>query len=326
MHVPFSPGLALAALLALAGCETVANVDPPAHTPRLSVAYTLSNQPRTATDQATFDTRNLYVSTSHSIVEISRLVGRADARVQLFDGAGQVVEEFRARGRGGYGSTDSLQGYYVPVRGYVGQPGQRYTLRASAPGVEATEATLTLPAPATLTAGSYVPDPSSNSYQYRGKLAFTLVDNAATTDYYLAYARALDANGNFWGIVSQDYGARNSDGPDIKLNRFDLSRPGNPYQTLPISDSGRNGQRLSFSNDVYFYASGSSQVGQARPAYLEIIVSSLPASTYEFYQSIQRYYDTEGSPFAEPAPLHSNITNGYGLFGGATDTVLRIKL
>ena len=123
MQTLFSTCLALAALLTLAGCESVADVPVPAHTPRLSVAYTLSNQPRTALDQATFDGRNLYVSTSHSIAEISRLVGRADASVQLYDASGQVVEEFRPRGRGGYGSTDSTQGYYVPVRGYVGRPG-----------------------------------------------------------------------------------------------------------------------------------------------------------------------------------------------------------
>jgi hypothetical protein len=50
------------------------------------------------------------------------------------------------------------------------------------------------------------------------------------------------------------------------------------------------------------------------------------ADTYEFYQSIQRFYDTEGNPFAEPAPLRSNIQGGYGLFGGATDATLRIKI
>ncbi len=62
------------------------------------------------------------------------------------------------------------------------------------------------------------------------------------------------------------------------------------------------------------------------PAYIEVIVSSIPVSTYDFYQSVQRYYDTDGNPFAEPAPLRSNVAPGYGLFGGATDVVLRIKI
>ncbi|NML66907.1 DUF4249 domain-containing protein [Hymenobacter sp. RP-2-7] len=313
----------------LAGCESVANIEPPAHTPRLSVAYTLSNQPRTANDQQFFDARNLYVSTSHSITETSAILGRADATAQLLDATGQVVETFRPRGRSGYGSApgDSLQGYYVPVRGYVGQPGQRYTLQVSAPGLPAIEATLALPAPATVEAGSFAPDPAANQYQFRGRLAFTIADNAAATDYYLAYARLLDAAGQPWGPVQQDYASRNNEGIDLRLNRFDLSEPGNYYRRLPVSDAGRNGQRLSFGADVTAYPyGGTGQPGQLPPAYLEVIVSSIPAETYQFYQSVQRYYDTDGNPFAEPAPLRSNVANGYGLFAGATDTRLRIKL
>jgi hypothetical protein len=325
--------LALAAL-PLAGCETTLEVEPPAHTPRLSIAYTLSNQAPPVGQRDFFASRLLYVSTSHSITEISRLVGRADATVELRDASGQVVEQFRPRGQGGYGSTDSVAGYYAAARGYVGQPGQRYTLRASAPNVETVEATLTLPALATVGASSYVPAPtppgsSPNPYNGKGHLSFSVLDNAATTDYYLAYARLLDAKGQYWGSVYQDYSARNDTGIDIKLSRFDLSAIGSPYQTLPISDAGRNGQALTFSNDITYSYGGPYDPQHPTPplpTFLEIIVSSLPADTYNFYQSVQRYYDTDGNPFAEPAPLRSNVAGGYGLFGGATDTRLRIRL
>ncbi len=320
-----SSSLLLVAGLALASCETVADVPVPVHTPRLSLSYMLSNQSITDDYQKTFDSRALYVSTSHSLLETGRLLGRADASAELRNAAGQVVEEFRARGRSGYG-PDSLRGYYVATRGYVGQPGQRYTLRASAPGVAAVEATLTLPAPATLASGSYAPATTSTSYQYRGRLSFAILDQAATADYYLAYARVLDAAGHYWGQVGQDYGSRNNDGPDSKLTRFDLSQPGSLFQTLPVRDGGRNGQRLPFSQDVYLSAAGGNSPTTAKPAFIEVIVSSLPADTYEFYQSVQRTYDTEGNPFAEPAPLRSNVAGGYGLFGGATDVALRIAL
>lgn len=328
--------LSLLVALPLAGCETTVEVVPPAHTPRLALAYTLSNQAQTADYQQFFSARALYTSTSQGVLETQQPQGRNDATAELRDATGQVVEEFLPRGRAGYGSPDSLVGYYLGRRGFVGQPGATYTLRASAPGVEAVEATLTLPLPATLEAGSFVAPPlalgsSFNNYNFNGRLTFAIADNAATTDYYLAYARVLDADGRYWGQVQQDYRARNSDGPDIKLNRFDLSQPDNSYQTLPLSDAGRNGQRLVFSSDItaYYYQDGaynSQYPISSPPAYLEVIVSSLPAATYEFYQSIQRYYDTDGSPFAEPAPLHSNVTGGYGLFGGATDVKLRIKL
>jgi hypothetical protein len=317
---------ALAATLGLAGCESVVPVDLPTHTPQLSVSYTLSNQAPPTGERDFFDGRSLYVSTSQDVGNINRLAGRADATVELHDAAGQVVEQFRPRGRGGYGSTDSTQGYYVPVRRYVGQPGQRYTLRASAPGVEAVSAALTLPAAPTIESGSYALDPAQPNYQYRGRLTFNIRDNAATTDYYLAYARVLDATGGPIGTVQQEYGDRNNAELAIKLTRLDLSWPGYLYQMLPLSDAGRQGQRLNYSSDVYLSGNFRGNSASTTPAFIEIIVSSIPAETYEFYQSIQRFYDTEGNPFAEPAPVRSNIRGGYGLFGGATDATFRIKL
>jgi hypothetical protein len=304
---------------------------PLAHTPRLSLAYTLSNQALTPSYQQFFDRRALYVSTSHSITEISRLVGRADATVELRDASGQVVEQFLPRGRDGYGSADSTQGYYVARRGYRGQPGQRYTLHASAPNVEPAEASLTMPALAKLEGGSFALDPISNTYNYKGRLTFTIADNAATTDYYLAYGRVLDAAGQYWGQLSQDYGPRNNVGPEIKLTRFDLSQPGVAFQTLPISDGGRNGLRLTYDNDVNIYYNvpydpTNPTRPRPAPAFIEITVSSIPFETYDYFLSVLRTLDIDGNPFAEPAPLHSNVTPGYGLFAGATDTVLRIPL
>lgn len=324
----------LTLLLALAGCEATVDVAPPPHTPRLALTYTLSNQGPTADYRQFFDNRTLYVSTSQGVFETQKLDGRADATVELRDATGQVVEQFRARGRTGYGRPDSLRGYYVPTRGYVGRPGQAYTLRASAPGVAAVEATMSLPAPAAVEAASYapkaVPGPGNGSNP-SGRLSFTVPDNAATTDYYLAYARVLDAAGRPWGQVQIDYSARNNNGPDIDFNRnhFKLSVANNRYDTFPFSDAGSNGQRLTSTSDVVLSYTGKydpQHPTPPAPAFIEVIVSSISADAYDFYQSVQRYYDTEGNPFAEPAPLHSNVAPGYGLFGGAADVSFRVPL
>ena len=321
------PYFAALALL-LTSCETIVDVPAPAHTPRLALSYTLSNQAATADYRAFFGSRDLYVSTSQGVFETKDIKGRADAAVELRDAAGQVVEQFRARARPYYNGTDSLRGYYVPTRGYVGQPGQRYTLRASAPGVEPVEATLTLPAPATVAAASYVAKTQSpNSNYYQGRLTFTVPDQAATTDYYLAYARVLDAQGQLWGRVNPDNSGRTTDGPNVSLNRFDLSDAYGYYRVFPLSDAGRNGQPLTASQEVSFYYSGAygPQVAPL-PAFIEVVVSTITPEAYSFYLSLQRYYDIDGNPFAEPAPLRSNVTGGYGLFGGAADVTFRIPL
>jgi len=330
--------LLLLALAALAGCESVVTVTPPAHTPRLSLLYTLSNQAQTAEYQRieAFHDRNPFVSTSQAILVNKNLVGRTDATIELRDASGQLVEEFRPdTSRYTQQPTDYRYGSYIPVRGYVGVPGQAYRLRASAPGVEALEATLALPPLPAVEAVSFVQQPataSSSSFitpaKY-GQLTFAIPDQAATTDYYVAYARALDANGRYWGYIFEDEGLRNTNGPDIKLNQFKLSSAGNINSIMPISDAGRQGQRLVYSAPVGIYYGGgyaSNQPTPPPPAYLELTVSSVPASTYDFYQSVQRYREANDNPFAEPAPLRSNMQGGLGLFGGATDVVVRLKL
>lgn len=326
--------LALAATLA--GCESVVTVTPPAHTPRLSLAYTLSTQPQSADYQENYRDRNLFVSTSQAILVNKNLAGRTDAAIELRDASGQVVETFRPdTSRYAQKPTDYRYGAYLPVRGYAGVPGQVYTLRASASGVEAVQATLTLPALPAIEGASYLPQPvptaggSGFTYDYYGLLSFAIPDQAATTDYYVAYARVLDATGAAWGYVYQDDDLRTSNGPTIDLNQFRLSYSANVNSIMPISDAGRQGQRLLYSNAVGLkYARFSYPGGPVvpRPAYLEVTVSSIPASSYDFYQSLQRYRSANDNPFAEPAPLRSNVQGGYGLFGGASDRVVRIRL
>ncbi|WP_019948345.1 DUF4249 family protein [Hymenobacter aerophilus] len=331
-------------LLALGGCETVVDVDTPPHTPRLALSYTLSNtpaDPASVERQGLAELRALFVSSSQGVLETKDPTGRGDATVQLFDESGRLVEQFRSKAQRGYeyGPTprDSVYGNYVATKGFVGVPGQRYTLRASAPGVAPLEASLALPTVPTIESAAYVAKPrdpnipANNYFNLSGRLTIAVADNPATTDYYLAYARVLDKQGNYWGSVVRDYnsGGNTIDGPDINLSRFQLSEPSSYYNQYPFADAGSNGQRLSFSTDVRLYSGGGYDPnggGNPEPGYIEVTVSSITPDTYRFYQSALRYFDTDGNPFAEPAPLHSNLSGGYGLFGGATDATYRVKL
>jgi hypothetical protein len=328
------PILCLWGALAFSSCETIVEVDTPPHTPRLALTYTLSSQAPTAEYQKFFGGRELFVSESQSVLAVKQPAGRGDASVELLNEEGQTVEQFRSKARPGYnyttGRPDSVYGYYVPVRGFVGEPGRTYTLRAAAPGTEAVEATLTMPAPATIETGSYVSStpPSPFIRGTAGRLTCSILDNAATTDYYIAYARVLDRSGAYWGLVRLDYSSNNDINSEINLNRFQLSEGQNLYSQSPFSDAGGNGQRLNISNDIYMNYGGSYGPNGTypEPGFIEIIVSTITPDTYRFYQSLNRYYDTDGNPFAEPAPLFSNIRPGYGLFGGATEVTYRIPL
>ena len=161
-----------------------------------------------------------------------------------------------------------------------------------------------------------------------GRLTASFLDNASTTDYYVATARALDRNGKRWGYVFRAY--NNDPGSDIDLGRFQLSTD-NSYNLHPFSDASSNGQRLTLSADLELIYDGST-IGNSNGnnipeiGYIEVVISRITFDTYSFYQSMKRYYDTENSPFAEPAPLFSNVRQGFGIFGGATDVTYRIPL
>lgn len=330
--------LLLVSGLALAGCETIVDVDAPPHTPQLAMLYTLSNQAQTPGSQRYFEARDMFVSSSQGVLDTRLLAGRGDATVELRNEAGQVVEQFRSKPRPGYtygpnGALDSLYGYYVPVRGFAGEPGKTYTLRAYAPGLEAVEASLTLPARPVVESATYVARQAgqNNGSQYVGRLNISVLDPAATTDYYVAYGRVLDQQGRFWGVMEIDYNSPNnsSDGPELNLERFQLSSPYGFYGQNPFADTNINGQRFSLSTDVVLYYQGiydPRAPALPTPAFVEVVVSSITPDTFRFFQSLRRYYDTEGNIFAEPAPLFTNLQPGYGVFGGATDVTYRIPL
>jgi len=314
----------LLAGMALAGCEQVVDLPEPPHTSRVALFHMLSTAPEDSSFQELFYQRQLYVSNSQRVFDMSEIKGRGDAQVELRDAAGSVVERYRPVSiNNGY-----LQpGSYRPTRGFRPQPGQAYTLRATVPGLETAESTLTMPTPATIETASYVartPGPNSNPNEQQGRLTLILRDDPATANYYLAYARVLDQQGRPIenGVVDVDYDSQTN---AVTIGQFQLSSPRQQYSLYPFADTDLNGQRITLASDVRYYTF-CFQSNCPQPAFVEVHVSSITRDAYEFYLSRRRYYDSNGNPFAEPAPLASNIRPGYGLFGGATDVKYRIPL
>jgi len=317
--------LAACGALALAGCETTVDLPEPPHTPKVALMYTLTTAPLDSSFQYLYDTRQLFISKSQSVFNSDEIRGLNTATAELRDAGGSVVERYRpvvGNSSGYYSNT----GYYRPVLGYRPQPGHTYTLRASLPGLEAAESTLTMPQPAVIESGSYVPAATNgNPNQFQGRLSVVVRDNPGTADYYLAFARVLDRNGQpgDWSPVQIDYQSQDN---TVSIGQFQLSSPVQRYSVYPYADTDVNGQRITMTSDIYFYNSCYSCPQPPQPGYIEVTVSSLTRDAYNFYLSRRRYFDSDGNPFAEPAPLASNVRSGYGLFAGATDVTYRIRI
>ena len=321
---------AAAALLAGAtGCETTLDLPEPPHTPRVALTYTLTTALQDSSFLDLYRQRQLFISNSQRVFDTTRLKGRPDAIAELRDAAGNVVERYRPlRGNSAAGANFIYAGYYRPVLGFRPVPGQAYTLRARLPGLDPVESTLTLPRPAAVESATYVPGTSTGGVGnvFRGRLSLTLRDDPATPNYYLVYARALDQQGQpgKWSAVEVDAQGQERDAP---IERFQLSEVSTSFRRdLPFADTGLNGQLITLATDTYFTATNCFSGNCPQPGYLEVHLSSITAEDYNFYLSRRRYEQSDGSFFAEPAPLPSNVRGGYGLFGGATDVTYRIRI
>lgn len=300
----------------LAGCETAIDVPEPAHTPRVALVLTLDNLPAAdSLRRESFLGRQPFVSLSQRLYDLTPLRGRDDATLEVRDAAGTVVEHYRPAGTRTPGGPFFFPGQYRPARHYRFQPGQTYAVRATVPGAEAAESRLTLPTtvPVQLTVAPL----SSTPGQQRLRVTVAFDDPAAAGDYYLATARVTDDAGRQRSSLDL---TDNNSGVDVPT--YQLSYPNSSYELYPFSDANANGQRISFSQNVVYYDSG--QPGG--PLYLEVTLSHLTRELYLFYNSYVQYSNNNGNPFAEPTPLYSNVSGGYGIFGGATDATMRVPL
>ncbi|HEX8658963.1 MAG TPA: DUF4249 domain-containing protein [Hymenobacter sp.] len=319
--------LLLAAVSGLAtACETSVDVPAPKHTPRVSLLYLLRNEP--ITDVYSGSEGWLHVGASQEVFSLQDDLGRNDATVTIVDQTGQTVEEFQVAtsSTSPYYSL-ARQGFYRPVRNLRAQPGQTYTLRAAVPGLKPVESTLTMPYPTVIESASLARLPSSTSAPHltRARLTVTIQDNAATTDYYLATARLLDAQGQHgpWEPVRPDYPSEEN---PIEVGQLQLTRSfRDDFNISPYADTNVNGQRFTFTSSVLYDENDIGQ-DQIRPAYMEVTISALTPEAYRFLLAKRRYFDNKDNPFSEPAPLYSNIQSGFGVFGGAADVTYRIPL
>jgi hypothetical protein len=320
--------------LGLASCESTVTLPEPAHTPRIALLYTLSDQ-ALDTSNVLSVTRQPFVSYSKRLFDTKDLAGRDDARIEIQDATGAVVERFKAGYPRKLDYYYPISGYYTPTMGLVGQAGQTYTLRASVPGFETVESTLTMPTKPVIDNATFVVRSggmSGGNTQGKARLTITLTDNPSTTDYYAAFVRLLDKQGKVipYSSINTDFDDQDS---DFEVGRFELS--GDSYSfgsnLNPYADTNVSGKQFSLNANVQYYVGGCYS-SPSRPVvcqelgYVEVRVSNMTPEAYRFYQSSHSYEETRDNPFAEPAPLASNIKPGYGLFGGAADATYRIKL
>ncbi len=185
--------------------------------------------------------------------------------------------------------------------------GRTYTLKVSAPGLPATEATCTIPRVlGNLSAqdgGLQYERLDASSYQvYRQRsLSWSNAENKKSTQYYLV--------GSGEGSTYQLKAAA-GDSTCIRLK--------NAQVVAFLDDAQASGASFSTQKLNFLVGKASSasdpKITSAAPMYS--FVYHVDKNYYEFYRSVKIQREVGDNPFAEAMPVYSNVTNGLGIFAG----------
>lgn len=300
---------------ALLGCEMVQEVDLPQHEPKLSLRIALNNKPPGSGLYQENIYNQLFVGRSQGVLESEEdLKGVADATVGLYNEAGQLVEVYRHEGirfTQFFGTTVTFAGYYGPTLDFEAVPGERYTIKASAPGFAPIEGTVQMPAVPAIAAatfeGAEVQEFGNRKY-IDGRLQVTIADNPQERNYYRVMAFSLDSADNridYYPLSTQ----RDADTPIDTEDRLWLNEE--------FSDELYTSGQIVVLNRIHLYE----QVIRSRnvrPFAVEVLVQQLTQDEYLYHKTFDAWRYSRDNPFSEYVQVHQNIRNGYGLIGGVS--------
>jgi hypothetical protein len=267
--------IALAAILLLGGCETVVDVAIPEHTPLL-VANGFF------TPDADWQ---IQLYRSRGILDNDPYEQITDATVQILEDDAVVAT-----------LSEVYPGLYGLYQGTGAQAGHTYTLHASAPGLEAIEATDSIPTPV------QIQRVEVNFGANIENITVHFSDPPGIKNYYQI------------GILQEIQGIPGMTFP-VYFETDDLifeSQGGIDEEEAFFDDSLISGQDYGLRLRIY----PQEPIGE-----LYVLLLSVSESYYRYMESTK---DLDDNPFVEPMRAFSNIANGFGIFAGYSISAVRV--
>lgn len=264
-------------------------------------------------------------------LDVSRSVGAfepgtpSDSTFTVTDATVSVFEE---GDRQGQLRLDSLNQY--STRQFMPEPGRKYTVRVSTPGLGTAEATDRVPRmpPVRLTAEKF-----EGGDFYDRTLRLTIDDPPNTDEYYQI---RLLKNG-----YRRDSTAIDTTGLTDERFRTRARSIINEMEQTPEDLNVYEGRKATF-QDVLFGGTEHTislrapegrlylpdqEEGDRYPRLEYILyVSVLSEDAYQFDHTQRIFDQTEENPFAEPVDIHSNVEGGYGVVAGRHTDTLRAEV
>ena len=249
------------------------------------------------------DTVWIQLSESRNVLYKEELPNITNATAQLLDKNSNVLGDF---------THDTDGRYYVP--GVFPVAGETSGLNVSAPNLKSVKATSEAPSLLSDFTVDTVAAPND-------ELEFTIrfQDDPDQINYY-------GISITYFGTWINEFGEEEMyQDSYISTKEFYVTNgeedvDGTKYaQEFFFSDASLNGQMITFKARKYNYEFEDS-------GFFKIQVKSLSEDASKYKVSYAKYLEVQGSPFAEPVQVYSNIEDGFGIFGGISavkDTIWR---
>lgn len=287
----------------LFSCETVVDIDVPFDSRLLVV-------------NAVLDIDSLMKARVSRSMHVLEDPWRANTQIE-----NAQVEISEVSGAGIHPLFHRENGFYF-AENNVAESGKTYRIRVSAPNFETLEGITTIPHPVGIRDFSVSDERikiNQSSSEYN-EVRFTIDDPAGQDNYYLiqyfSYIPMYRYDHNtgdiiFQGIskeriypLVQDPLLKQINGADILIT--DEFFRGNSFNVIAYINA-----------NACFWGNCRLPDGSLIEEFVvEVELRSINRDYYLFLSSLDLQMQTSGDPFAEPAPVYSNIENGLGIFAG----------
>ncbi len=282
-------GISLAFLGAIASCEKEIELKQDEIDPRIVVNSIFSAN----------DTIWVELSESRNVLYEGALPSITDATLQLTDGNGTFMGDFVHDSDGNY-----YMASVIPVAG------NRYGIKASKNGLKSINAFTSTPQLISVTSIDTV------SFADASEMEFTIkfTDDATVTNYYsISIASYVGYENEFGEIEYYETNYFTTKEFYVINGGDDIGGDGTKFGSeFYFTDEFLSGTNISFKGRIYYFNDTED------PRFFVVKVASLSEDLYKYKVTYANYLNTQGSPFAEPVRVYSNVENGFGIFGGSS--------
>ncbi|MDG2330157.1 MAG: DUF4249 domain-containing protein [Flavobacteriales bacterium] len=254
----------------------------------------------------------VHVSKSLSVIDQGNLDDIENATVVISTAAGDLVETLAYNGNGNYIGTQ------------IPQEGQNYRVDVAAPNYTAVYGEDVVPDVVNVQSVDTMTTVNGEEEILVAQITFK--DPEGINNYYRFSVEM--GYWNYWfdgaGILDSNYYEEM-----VWMQLNDPSFEGTDNNTWSdigiMSDLLFDGQTKTVDLPISMWLNGGLPFHNYRIEFIDVYFSNVSETTHFFNRSFQLYQQTQGNPFAQPVQVYSNITNGFGVFGGSDTEVYRIN-